>query len=299
MTDATADGRSLEPFPARRISIFRAGARSWELGRITRVLGIVNCTPDSFSDGGSLATMDAIRRRLWQIAEEGGDIADIGGESTRPGAAPVGVEEEWSRIEPALREAGSGKYPIAVSVDTMKPEVARRALDQGAVIINDVSGLRLSGLEMASLAARHDAGLILMHMKGEPRTMQRDPRYEDLLGEVRFHLEEAVNKAISEGVASERILVDPGVGFGKTLEQNITLIRGISTFGGLGAGILVGTSRKSFLGMILGGLPVDDRLEGSLASFVVATLAGAHVIRVHDVRAAVRAVRIADALRGP
>ncbi len=288
-----------DPFPARRRSCFRAGARSWELGEVTRVLGIVNCTPDSFSDGGSLATEEAIRRRLWQIAEEGADFADVGGESTRPGASPVGVEEEWSRIYPALREAGRNGYPIAVSVDTTKPEVARRALDEGAVIVNDVSGLRLSGMRMASLAARAGAGLILMHMKGEPRTMQQDPRYADLLGEVRSFLAGAVLKANRAGVGSDRILVDPGIGFGKTLEHNVQLIRRVGLFGDLGAGTLVGTSRKAFLGTLLGGLPVDERLEGSLASFVAAALAGAHVIRVHDVQAAVRAVRVADALRNP
>jgi len=267
------------------------------MGTVTRVLGIVNCTPDSFSDAGIYLSEDATRRRMWQIAEEGADIADVGGESTRPGAAPVGADEEWARIAPALDIARRDGYPIPVSVDTMKGEVARRALDAGAVIVNDVSALRVSGPAMADIAARGGAGLILMHMKGEPRTMQVDPRYDDLLGEVRGFLADAAQVARDAGVTDDRILVDPGIGFGKTVEHNLTLLRDVSHFADLGAGVLIGTSRKAFLGKILGDLPVGERLEASIASFVAAVLAGAHAIRVHDVLAAVRAVRVADAVR--
>lgn len=285
------------PFPARRRSVFRAGPFAWELGEVTRVFGILNCTPDSFSDGGSFTTERTIQSRLWQVAEEGADAVDIGGESTRPGSAPVDAELEWHRIAPALREARRGGYPAAVSVDTMKAEIARRALDEGATIVNDVSGLRLSGPEMTSLVSQRKAGLILMHMKGTPRTMQQDPRYDNLLGEIESFLEEAVHKAISGGIPEDHLLVDPGIGFGKTVKHNLALIRNASRYGHLGAGVMVGTSRKGFIGKILGDLPVDERSEGSLASIVAAVLAGAHAVRVHDVRSAVRAVRIADALR--
>lgn len=286
---------AIDPWPARKISIFRAGSHSWELGRITRVVGILNCTPDSFSDGGAYPSEEAVTRRLWGIAEEGADIVDIGGESTRPGADAVDAEEEWRRILPALHAAEAGSYPLPVSVDTTKREVARRALDEGAVIINDISGLRADPA-IADLAAGAGAGLIVMHMQGNPRTMQKRPHYDDLIGEIRRFLRVSVRTAEAAGVAAERILVDPGVGFGKTLEHNLEIVRRVSAFGGLGAGIVVGTSRKRFLGTILDS-PVTDRLEGSLASFVASVLAGAHMVRVHDVRAAVRAVRVADALR--
>lgn len=260
------------------------------------IMGILNCTPDSFSDGGAYPTADAIERRLWQIAEEGADLVDIGGESTRPGAAPVSLEEEWNRILPALHAAHRGGYPLPLSVDTMKPEVARRALAEGAVIVNDVSALR-QGPGIAHVAARAGAGLIIMHMRGDPRTMQVDPVYDDLLGEVRGGLAHAVEVAQAGGVRADSILVDPGIGFGKTVEHNLSLIRNLSCMSGIGAGIMVGTSRKSFLGRLLGDLPPNERLEASLASFVAAVLAGAHVLRVHDVRPACRAVRIADAIR--
>ena len=285
----------IDPWPARKISVFRAGSHSWELGRITRVLGILNCTPDSFSDGGAYPSQEAITHRLWEIAEEGADLFDIGGESTRPGAGAVDAEEEWKRILPALRTAQSHNYPLAVSVDTTKRDVARRALDEGAVIINDISGLRADP-GIAGLAAGAGAGLIVMHMLGSPRTMQKRPHYDDLIGEIRRFLSESVRRAEAAGVATEKILVDPGIGFGKTLDHNLAILRQISAFGGLGAGIVIGTSRKSFLGTILDS-PVADRLEGSLASAVASVLAGAHMVRVHDVRAAMRAIRVADALR--
>jgi dihydropteroate synthase len=257
-------------------------------------MGIVNCTPDSFSDGGAFVGEEEIARRVWQVAEEGADIVDIGGESTRPGSLPVDAEEEWRRIEPGLRAAQREGYPLAVSVDTTKEEIARRALAEGAVIINDVSGLRQAP-GIAALAADTGAGLIVMHMKGSPRMMQEDPRYEDLTGEIGSFLRASVTKAAEVGVGPERVLVDPGIGFGKTVGHNLKLIRRLVDFSGIGAGIVIGTSRKSFLGKIAD-LPVDERLEASIASFVASVLGGAHMIRVHDVRAAVRAVRIADAI---
>jgi dihydropteroate synthase len=264
---------------------------------VTRVLGILNCTPDSFSDGGRFTSDESIVRRLWEIAEEGADIVDVGGESTRPGAQPCEVEEEWRRILPALRGARRDGYPLPASVDTTKQEIARRALDHGAVIINDVSGLKTAP-GIAPLVAESGAGLIVMHMKGEPRTMQLEPRYDDLIGEVGDNLRASVLRATEAGIEKERILVDPGIGFGKTLAHNLTLIRRLRSFSDIGTGIVIGTSRKSFLGKILD-LPVDDRTEASIASFVASVLAGAHMVRVHEVRAAVRAVTIADALLAP
>lgn len=260
-------------------------------------MGIVNCTPDSFSDGGTLASEADIARRLSRIVEEGGDIADIGGESTRPGSDPVSAAIEWERIAPAFAAARRERIPIALSVDTMKPEVARRALAEGAVIVNDISGLR-AGPAIAEDAAAAGAGLVLMHMQGDPKTMQVHPQYGDLIGEVRESLERSVLAAERSGVPRERILVDPGIGFGKTLDMNIELLRGASLFGDLAVGVLIGTSRKGFLGKLTGDAPVADRLESSVASFTAAVLAGAHAIRVHDVKAGRRAAQIADALRG-
>lgn len=284
-------------WPARETKIFRAGPHVWELGRRTLVMGILNCTPDSFSDGGQCVGDEPITRRVMEIAEQGADVIDIGGESTRPGAEPVDVQEEWLRILPALRAVHREKLAIPISVDTTKPEVARRALDEGAHILNDISALRL-GPDMAAMAAGNGAAMILMHMKGEPRTMQADPRYGDLIAEVRASLRASVETAVGVGLPPDRILVDPGICFGKTIAHNLDLLRHASSFHGLGAGVLIGSSRKSFIGKLLGDLPAGERLEGSLATFVAAVLAGAHAVRVHDVRAAVRAVRIADAIRG-
>lgn len=295
MTDGAKPMSSV--WPAREKTIFRAGPHVWELGRRTLIMGVLNCTPDSFSDGGRWTAEEAITRRLVEIAEEGADVIDIGGESTRPGAEPVDAEEEWRRILPAFRAARREKLAAALSVDTTKLEVARRALAEGAHILNDISGLR-TGLDMAAMAAECGAAMVIMHMKGEPRTMQADPRYDDLLGEIRDFLRRGTESARAVGLPAERILVDPGIGFGKTVEHNLELLRNASRFHGLGAGVLIATSRKSFIGKLLGDLPPDDRLEGSLATFVAATLAGAHAVRVHDVRAAARAVRIADAIRG-
>jgi len=258
------------------------------------VQAILNCTPDSFFDGGRHLAGDALARRLEEIEAEGADWVDIGGESTRPGAAPVGEEEEWRRIAPAL-DLARRRVRLAVSVDTTKPGVARRALDAGAVILNDVSGLQYAP-ELADLAARYGAAMILMHMQGRPRTMQAAPHYDDLPGEVGGFLRDAAAAAESRGVGRDGILLDPGIGFGKTVAHNCELIRRIPDFAALGYPVLIGASRKSFIGTILGA-GAEDRLEGSLAAHCAAALAGAHVVRAHDVQATVRAIRIIDALR--
>jgi dihydropteroate synthase len=284
-------------FPALRAEFdLSAGPFHIALGRRTLVMGVLNCTPDSFSDGGRYLTPEAAVRRLVEIEEEGADLCDIGGESTRPGAEPVTIEEEWNRIKTPLCEARRRGYPLPLSVDTTKAEVARRALDEGAVMINDVSGLQ-SDPSLAGLAARYSASLVLMHMKGEPRTMQQDPIYADCTAEVTAFLHGASLTAEERGVDRQSIIIDPGIGFGKTVDHNLELIRRLPELAALGFPVLIGASRKSFIGRILD-LPVEQRLEGSLAAHVAAALAGAHAVRVHDVAATVRALRVVDAIRG-
>jgi dihydropteroate synthase len=296
--DPLVSGRARQAaaFPARPWHSFCAGSCRIPLGQRSLVMGVLNCTPDSFSDGGRYVGSEAIARRLEEIAEQGGDWCDIGGESTRPGAVPVSASEEWSRVAPALREARKRNLPLVLSIDTTKAEVARRALEEGAVIVNDVSGLRFDPA-MAEVAASARAGVILMHMRGEPRTMQQDPVYENLITEVSEFLKAAAEGARAAGISPESILCDPGIGFGKTVEHNLELIRRLPEMAEMGYPLLVGASRKSFLGRVLD-LPVDERLEASLAAHVAAVLAGAHVVRAHDVGATVRAVRVADAIRG-
>jgi dihydropteroate synthase len=257
-------------------------------------MGIVNVTPDSFADGGRFLDAAVAAQHARRLAEEGADIVDIGAESTRPGAAPVSAGEERARLLPVL-EAVLGDPPCAVSVDTSKPEVAEAALLAGAHMINDVTALA-AGPDLARLCARHGAGLALMHMRGTPATMQDDPRYDDLLGEVRDHLRRAVCVAERAGVAPDAICVDPGIGFGKTAEHSLRLIGRLDALASLGKPVLVGLSRKSFIGAVLG-LPPAERLEGTLAASVMAVASGAHILRVHDVRAVRRAVRVAEAVR--
>ncbi len=294
-SSASIGGSGASPFPpARKLFTLAAGSHRIALGGRTLVQAILNCTPDSFFDGGRHPAGDALVRRMEEIEAEGADWIDIGGESTRPGAGPVDAEEEWRRIAPAL-DLARRRIRLPVSVDTTKPEVARRAMEAGAVILNDVSGLQYAP-ELADLAARHGAALILMHMKGLPRTMQVAPHYDDLSGEIGGFLRDAAAAAESRGVGRDRIILDPGIGFGKTVEHNCELIRRIPDIADLGYPVLIGASRKGFIGKILG-TDAEDRLEGSLAAHCAAVLAGAHVVRAHDVRATVRAIRIIDALR--
>jgi dihydropteroate synthase len=267
--------------------------RELDLGR-PLVMGILNLTPDSFSDGGLIATPAAARERALTLVAEGADLLDLGAVSTRPGAAPVAPEEELRRLLPALA-AVRAAVDLPLSVDTYRPEVAAAAADAGADCLNDVTALGPSDA-LARVAAAHDMGLVLMHMRGTPQTMQLDTRYGNLLDEVRDHLARAVERAAAAGVDRGRILVDPGIGFGKSVEGNLLLLARLDVFRALGQPILVGASRKSFIGKVLD-VEVHDRLEGSLAAAVAAVLAGAHVIRTHDVRATVRAVRFAAAVR--
>ena len=258
-------------------------------------MGIVNVTPDSFSDGGvALDPADAAAAARRQVAE-GAAIVDVGGESTRPGAAPVPLDEELRRVVPVLEEL-EGELPV--SIDTAKAAVARRALELGAELVNDVTALR-GDPAMAETIAAAGAAVCLMHMRGEPRTMQLDPSYDDVAAEVASFLEDRLAAAVAAGIPEERVLLDPGIGFGKTVEQNVELVRRLDVLAALGRPIVVGFSRKSSLGRILG--DPDARtgpLSASLAAAVAAYERGATILRVHDVRATVEALAVAEAVYG-
>ncbi len=262
--------------------------------RRTVVMGIVNVTPDSFSDGGKYFDPSRAVAHGEQMARDGADIVDIGGESTRPGARPVSADEEISRVLPVIRGLRA-KISLPISIDTTKSEVARAALDEGADVVNDISALGFDPA-MAPLVAREKAPIVLMHIQGTPRTMQQNPFYENVVEEVKEFLRRRVQFALAAGVEADKIIVDPGIGFGKNIEHNLALLRGLGALADLGRPILVGTSRKTFIGKLLDAAP-EERLEGSLAAAVAAALAGANIVRVHDVKEAARAVRVADALR--
>ena len=247
-----------------------------------RVMGVVNVTPDSFSDGGLYLDRDAAVARALALVEEGATILDLGGESTRPGAQPVPVEEERRRVIPVVERLVAAGAPVQVSVDTSKAAVAAAALAAGATMVNDVSALRADP-EMAALVAAGGADCCLMHMRGEPRTMQDDPRYDDVVSEVKAFLEERMAHAVASGIAEERILLDPGIGFGKTLAHNLELIERLDELVALGRPVVIGTSRKSFLGRLTG-RPAAERVAGTIATNVLAYERGARVFRVHDVR---------------
>jgi len=260
--------------------------------RRTLVMGVLNVTPDSFSDGGRFATPRAAVAHGVRMAQAGADIIDVGGESTRPGAAPVAPDAEIERVVPVVRVLA--RRGIVVSIDTSKAAVAAEAIRAGATVLNDVTALAGDG--MAELAARMRVAVILMHMKGTPRTMRKSARYRDVVREVKAFLRRAVERAVRAGVARERILVDPGIGFGKRPAHNLEILRRLGEFASLGRPIVVGTSRKSFIGHFLG-RPVDGRLHGTSATVAAAVLRGAAVVRVHDVEAMMDVVRMTDLLR--
>lgn len=259
----------------------------------TQVMGILNVTPDSFSDGGEFIGRDAALAQAQRMVAEGAAIIDVGGESTRPGAKAVGIEEELDRIIPVI-EALHEELPVPVSVDTSKPEVMREAVRAGAGFINDVYALRQP--DAVSAAAELNVPVCLMHMQGEPRTMQDKPRYGDVVSEVGAFLQERLEACLQAGIPRDKILFDPGFGFGKLLEHNLLLLNRLSEFIGLGQPILVGMSRKSMIGAVLDE-PVERRLYGSVAVASLAAWMGAGVIRVHDVKATVDAVRMVNAVK--
>jgi dihydropteroate synthase len=264
-----------------------------ELGLRTAVMGVVNVTPDSFSDGGLHLDRTRALQAASRMAQDGADLIDVGGESTRPGAGPVDEAEEIRRVVPLI-EAIKRETDTRVSVDTMKAAVARRAFDAGADMLNDVSAL--SDPEMLPLLRERRSPVVLMHMRGTPATMQRNTRYADVVSSTLEFLERRIERAVDGGVADDRILVDPGIGFGKSTAGNLDILRRLSEFAALDRPILIGASRKTFIGAVLDA-PVEDRLEGSLAVAAFASAQGVHIVRAHDVAATVRAVRMIDAIR--
>ena len=257
-----------------------------------RIMGVLNVTPDSFSDGGEFLDADAAVAHAGELAADGADLLDVGGESTRPYAEPVPVDEELRRVVPVLERIGG--LGAALSIDTSKVAVARAALQAGATIVNDVTAFR-SEPELAGLVADAGVDCCLMHMLGEPRTMQVDPRYDDVVDDVKAFLEARMAFAIGEGVAEERILLDPGIGFGKTADHNLELLRRLDEIVAIGRPVVVGTSRKSFLGRITGRSVPAERVAGTVAANVLALERGAAVFRVHDVRETRDALLVAAA----
>ncbi len=286
----------------RRAYTLKAGRRRIVLGEITRVMGIVNVTPDSFSDGGRFFSTERAIAQGKRLADEGADILDVGGESTRPFSDPVSEEEELARVIPVIR----GLVDITdlpISIDTNKASVARAAVEAGATMINDVGALRLDP-EMAPVAAAAGVPVILMHMLGTPKTMQRAPVYDNLFAEIGAFMQNAVQRAVDAGVDRSQIVVDPGVGFGKTVDHNLLLLRHLGMFAALDAPVLVGPSRKAFIRRLLKPEGCDDIspdlpvvATGTQAAVAAAALAGAHIVRVHEVAETVATLRIIDAIR--
>jgi len=258
------------------------------------VVGVLNVTPDSFSDGGRFLDPGAAVEHALRMASEGADLVDVGGESTRPGALPVPEEEELARVIPVLRALARSRFPVPVSIDTSRAAVARAALDAGAALVNDVRAL--ADPEMARVVAESGLPVVLMHMRGTPVDMRARATYLDLVGEVRAELAAAMARAEAAGVARERIVLDPGIGFAKTAGQSVEILARLPELLSLGRPLLVGPSRKSFIGALTGA-PPEERLPGTLAAVAAAVLAGATFIRVHDVAASRQAVQVASALR--
>jgi len=259
------------------------------------VMGILNLTPDSFSDGGELRGPGQALDRARRMAADGADLLDVGGESTRPGAGEVSAEEEIARVVPVIRALRS-ELALPVSVDTRKAAVARAALEAGADAVNDVSGL--ADPEMAPVMARYGAGAVLMHMRGTPATMQQHTTYADLVGEVRAELAASLDRARAAGIPDQAIVIDPGIGFAKTGEQNLELIRRLPELSSLGRPLLLGVSRKAFIGALLGGIPAAERDAGTAGACVAGLARGARIFRVHDVRGARQALDVAAAILG-
>lgn len=276
-------------------AVWRCRDHEFLLGDRTLVMGIVNVTPDSFSDGGMLSSTDDAIAHGVRLAADGADILDIGGESTRPGSEAVPLDEELARVVPVvagLREAAPAA--VALGVDTRRPEVARAALDAGASIVNDVTAA--ADPAMFALVRETGAGLVLMHMLGEPRTMQDDPHYDDVVREVRDFLAARLGAAVAAGVSRDRLCVDPGIGFGKNLDHNLTLLRQIASFEDLRVPVLVGASRKRFIGQLTGVDDPAERVEGTAGAVAWCAANGVDVVRVHDVLAMTRVVRVVDAI---
>jgi dihydropteroate synthase len=282
----------MELNPITRLWTF--GGQRFELGRFPKLMGIVNVTPDSFSDGGHFTRVDAAVNHGLQLVEEGADILDIGGESTRPGATPVSLKEELARVLPVM-EALKKQTTLPLSIDTTKAEVARQAISAGACIVNDISGLAWDP-EMIPLCAETDAGIICMHILGTPRTMQNEPHYEDVVGEISQYFEARLQALEQAGISRGRVVLDPGVGFGKTAEHNLEILSHVKEFRQLDRPVLIGHSRKRFLKALLG-RPVEERLSGTVGVSVALAMQHADILRVHDVRAVRDALTAWDIIR--
>lgn len=264
-----------------------------ELGKRTLVMGVLNVTPDSFSDGGLYLERERAVAHGLELAEAGADIIDIGGESSRPGADPVPVEEELQRVLPVI-EGIRKESDIMISIDTYKAQVAEAALAAGAGMVNDISALRFDE-KMSDVLVKYDVPIVLMHMQGAPRTMQENPQYDDVVSEIIKFLQERIAAAVTAGISKRRLIIDPGIGFGKLLQHNLEILRRLDEFKALERPLLIGPSRKSFIGQLTGAA-VEERLPGTIASIVLGIAKGAEIVRVHDVQAARQAVQVADAI---
>ncbi|MGH2526352.1 MAG: dihydropteroate synthase [Actinomycetota bacterium] len=273
--------------------LWRVGDQALDCSERTLVMGILNVTPDSFSEGGQFFDRDDAVKHAVEMVADGADIVDVGGESTRPGSDPVPVDKEIERVSPVIERLVDELPRIPISIDTRKAAVAASALEAGATIVNDVSAS--ADPAMFDVVREHDAAVVLMHMKGEPKTMQETPTYDDVVGEVHGFLRERIEATEFAGVDSERIAIDPGIGFGKDLGHNLELMQRVDAFLDLGRPLLVGPSRKRFIGAILD-VPEDQRVEGTIGAVAWMVAHGAHAVRVHDVREVVRALRVIDAI---
>ncbi|MEA2015814.1 MAG: dihydropteroate synthase [Actinomycetota bacterium] len=276
-------------------NLLEIGTRKFNLDKKVIVMGVLNVTPDSFYDGGFYFEKEKAYKRVENIVGEGADIIDVGGMSTRPGSKPVNPEEEMDRIIPVIQHVKKN-YNILISADTSKPMVAEKAIEEGAHIINDVSGLS-AGRDMADVIAKRDVSIIIMHIKGAPENMQKNPQYDNVIDEIYDFLEDKTAKALECGISPGKIIIDPGIGFGKTLEHNLEILNKIKEFTMLGYPVMIGASRKSFIGSILD-LPVDERLEGSIAAAVYSIMNGVSILRVHDVKETMRAIEVAGRITG-
>jgi dihydropteroate synthase len=289
----------LEPLQTYRLSW---PGYDMELGRRTHIMGVVNVTPDSFSDGGKFLSQDAAVAQGLKLAADGADIIDIGGESTRPFSDPIPIDEEIERVIPVIEKLAD-QLAIPISIDTMKAEVARQAIAAGASMINDISALRFDPA-MGEVAGKFGTALVLMHMLGSPKTMQESPAYDNLIGDISDFLKDAIERAQKQGISKSKLIIDPGIGFGKTVSHNLILIRSLNAFAALEVPILIGPSRKAFIRKLLKDGQKDDIAPdlpivetGTQAAVAAAVLCGAHIVRVHDVANTRATIRILDALR--
>lgn len=273
--------------------LYRFGKTSYDLSQRTFVMGVLNLTPDSFSDGGKYNDPESAIAHAIAMEKDGADFIDIGGQSTRPGSEEVPLDEELKRVIPVLKEVAS-RVKIPISVDTYRSVVADEALKHGAVVVNDIGGFNFDPA-MPKVIAKHNATAIVMHIKGTPKNMQAEPVYENLLGEISSYFENAAWKANVEGI--KQIIIDPGIGFGKTVEHNLQILKNLAVFKKLDSPIMVGVSKKSMIGKILGIEDINDRHEGTIALNTISVNNGANIIRVHDVKEGVRTARLMDAYK--